>query len=108
MIIYNLVNSKELPVKKGYFLNSQDERFKKYILDISCQGRTYFNEQDNETLQLFTFPKLRQLELDGLVKLNVQHVELTESGRSFIRNICMAFDLHLLNRSTADNKLPHL
>ena len=53
---YSLVNRKELPVIKGYFLNNQDERFKKYILDISCQGRTYLNEEDEETLQLYTFP----------------------------------------------------
>jgi oxygen-independent coproporphyrinogen III oxidase len=101
---YSLVNKKELPVIKGYFLNNQDERFKKYILDISCQGRTYFNIRDKETLQLFTFPILRQLELDGLVQFNELHAEVTVLGKSFIRNICMAFDLHLLNRPIADNK----
>ncbi len=103
-IITSLVNRKELPVTKGYFLNHQDERFKKYILDISCQGRTCFNKQDEETLHLFTFPQLRQLEQDGLVKLNPLNVEVTETGRSFIRIICRAFDLHLLNKSIADNK----
>jgi oxygen-independent coproporphyrinogen III oxidase len=98
---YSMVNKNELPVVKGYFLNSRDERFKRYILDISCLGRTYFNIQDYETLQLFTFPQLRQLELDGLVRFSEQHVEVTETGRSFIRNICSAFDLHLHNKSIA-------
>lgn len=101
---FSLVNRKELPVTKGFFLSNQDERFKKYILDISCQGRTCFNKQDEETLHLFTFPQLRQLEQDGLVKLNPLNVEVTETGRSFIRIICRAFDLHLLNKSIADNK----
>ncbi len=101
---YRLVNNKELPVIKGYFLNSQDERFKKYILDISCQGRTYFNKQDMETLQLFTFPQLRQLEMDGLVQFNELHVEVTGPGKGFIRNICMAFDLHLHSKSIAAGK----
>ena len=85
-------------------MNNQDERFKNYILDISCQGKTYFNKQDMETLQLFTFPQLRQLEMDGLVQFNEHHVEITESGKSFIRNICMAFDLHLLNKASAEDK----
>jgi oxygen-independent coproporphyrinogen III oxidase len=101
---YKLVNNKELPVIKGYFSNSQDERFKKYILDISCQGRTCFNEEDSEILQLFIFPQLRKLELDGLVSFNNLHVEVTRLGKSFIRNICMAFDLHLLNKSLTEAK----
>jgi oxygen-independent coproporphyrinogen III oxidase len=101
---YKLVNNKELPVIKGYFLNSQDERFKKYILDISCQGRTYLSEQDKETLQAFTFPQLKKLEQDGLVQFNDLRIEVTELGKSFIRNICMAFDLHLHNKSTAEDK----
>ena len=99
---YSLINNKELPVVKGYFLNHQDEQFKKYILDISCQGRTHFQEEDRETLELFTFPLLRQLELDGLVVLNHRNVEVTELGKSFTRNICRAFDLHLLKKDVSD------
>ncbi|MGA9239770.1 MAG: coproporphyrinogen III oxidase, partial [Robiginitalea sp.] len=37
-------------------------------------------------------------EADGLVVLNPETVQVTESGRVFIRNICMAFDLHLHNK----------
>jgi len=99
---YSLINNNELPIKKGYFLNSQDEQFKKYILDISCQGRTQFRDQDRETLELFTFPLLRELELDGLVVLNDRYVEVTPLGRNFIRNICRAFDLHLLQKELPD------
>ena len=99
---YSLINNKELPVVKGYFLNHQDEQFKKYILDISCQGRTHFQEEDRETLELFTFPLLRQLELDGLVILNNRFVEVTDLGKSFTRNICRAFDLHLLKKDVSD------
>jgi oxygen-independent coproporphyrinogen III oxidase len=101
---YSVVNKRELPVIKGYFLNNQDERFKKYIRDISCQRKTYFNEQDMETLQIFTLPQLRELEIDGLVQLNQRHVEVTEPGKSFIRNICSAFDLHLHSKSLAEGR----
>jgi oxygen-independent coproporphyrinogen-3 oxidase len=99
---YTLINNNELPIKKGYFLNQQDEQFKKYILDISCQGRTQFRDQDRETLERFCFPQLRQLELDGLVVLNDRYVEVTPLGKSFIRNICRAFDLHLLQKELPD------
>ncbi len=101
---YRLVNKKELPVIKGFFLNNLDERFRKYIHDISCQGKTYFNELDRDILQLYTLPLLRQLEMDGLVKVNDLYVEVTVLGGSFIRNVCSAFDLFLHNKSIAKGK----
>ena len=101
---YHMISNKELPVNKGYFLNHQDENFKQYILDISCQSRTYFHQEDREVLELFSFPQLRQLELDGLVILDPRFVEVTELGKSFIRNICKAFDLYLLKKTVADGK----
>lgn len=100
---YHLIRNGELSVNKGYFLNHQDEQFKKYILDISCQGRTYFHEEDREALELFSFPELKKLEQDGLVELNNRYVEVTPLGKSFIRNICRAFDLHLLEKDISDN-----
>jgi oxygen-independent coproporphyrinogen-3 oxidase len=96
---YSRISEKQLPVSKGYFLNSQDEEFKKYILDMSCQGKTTFKDGNNEALKTFTLPVLQRLEKDGLVKLNPRFVEVTESGKSFIRNICSAFDLHLLRKT---------
>jgi oxygen-independent coproporphyrinogen III oxidase len=101
---YSMISGKELPVNKGYFLNKQDEAFRKYILDISCNGKTQFKEEDNEALQFYTFPELRKLELDGLVRLNSDSVEVTGLGKNFIRNICRAFDLHLLKKATAGDK----
>jgi oxygen-independent coproporphyrinogen III oxidase len=95
---YQLVSSREFPVNKGYFLNHQDELFKKYILDISCQGRTYFQEEYREALELFSIPLLKRLEQDDLVELNDRYVQVTGLGKSFIRNICRAFDLHLLQK----------
>jgi oxygen-independent coproporphyrinogen III oxidase len=100
---YQLVNNRELPVNKGYFLNNQDEQFKKYILDISCQGRAYFQDEYRQDLELFSIPQLKQLEQDGLVELNNRYVEVTGLGKSFIRNICRAFDLHLLRKNMSDS-----
>jgi oxygen-independent coproporphyrinogen III oxidase len=99
---YSMISANKLPVARGYFLNKQDESFRKYILNISCQGKTCFRDEDNEALQFYSLPELRQLELDGLVILNIRSVEVTESGKNFIRNICKAFDLHLLKKSATD------
>jgi oxygen-independent coproporphyrinogen III oxidase len=104
---YSMISRYELPVSKGYFLNNQDESFKKYILDISCHGKTHFKEADSEALQQFTIPELRLLELDELVRLNDHSVEVTGLGKNFIRNICRAFDLHLLRKTSPGDKKPY-
>jgi oxygen-independent coproporphyrinogen-3 oxidase len=101
---YRYINNRELPVIKGYFLNHQDQQFKRYILDISCQGRTRFHEEDRDTLELYSFPELRKLEQDGLLTLNSRYVEVTLLGKFFIRNICRAFDLNLLQKDQANLK----
>jgi oxygen-independent coproporphyrinogen III oxidase len=93
---YEHIHKKELAVEKGCFLNHEDETFKKYILDISCNGETNFSDQHYEKLKTFTFPILEQLQKDGLVHFTERYLEVTALGGNFTRNICRAFDLRLL------------
>ena len=44
------------------------------------------------------------METDGLVKINNNNIIVTEEGKPFVRNICMAFDL-LLQRKQPKNQL---
>ncbi len=32
---------------------------------------------------------------DGLIEVDSDFIKITESGRPFIRNVCMAFDMRL-------------
>ena len=98
---YEIIKNGELPLAKGCFLNQEDETFKKHILDIICNGSTYFGNQYLGQLQKYSFPILEELQNDGLVILSLRHVEVTELGKNFTRNICRAFDLKQL-RSLAD------
>ena len=102
---YQSIYNNELPVVKGYFLNDEDVAFKKYILDISCKGKTNFKSQHLDLLMQYSFPELINLEKDGLVKWNLKELTVTETGRNFIRNICKAFDLHLLRNETKAEQL---
>jgi oxygen-independent coproporphyrinogen-3 oxidase len=86
----------ELPVVKGYFLNKEDLLFRRHILDIMCKGRTWLELEDADTLLDYTFPELMKLQEDGLVKWEGNLVKVTKTGHSFLRNICRAFDIHLL------------
>jgi oxygen-independent coproporphyrinogen-3 oxidase len=93
---YRAIHSGNLAIHKGYFLSREDALFRCHILDIACQGRTCFNTSYADVLEQWTLPILRDLQNDGLVNLGPGYVEVTSIGRHFIRNICKAFDLHLL------------
>ena len=92
---YMRVSSGQLAIKKGIFLNTEDLHFKRYILDISCKGKTLFNEDDLPLLKEYSFPQLALLAADELIDYNETGVIVTPVGQHFIRNICSAFDLYL-------------
>ena len=95
------VNRGQLPVFRGYFLTEEDIAFRKYILDISCRGRTLFDPADLPLLKEFSFPQLITMQEDGLAQFDESHLAVTETGLNFIRNICSAFDLKLLRKGMA-------
>jgi oxygen-independent coproporphyrinogen-3 oxidase len=101
---YQSIEHNELPVTKGYFLDQQDYSFRKYILNISCQSHTSFSISDRQLLKTYCFPELQKLQQDHLVTWNEKGVNVTELGRHFIRNICKAFDLHLLRSEAASEE----
>lgn len=93
---YAAVERNIIPVKRGYFLSEEDIAFKKYILDISCKGQTVFKSEHLALLKKYTFPVLKGLADDALITWNNEGLLVTALGTHFIRNICKAFDLHLL------------
>jgi len=97
---YTHLQRGQLPVEKGYFLTKEDELFRRYILDISCRGTTWFTPVYHHLLETYTFPELARLQADGLVEFDTHQVTVTETGRNFLRNICRAFDLHLLRQQS--------
>ena len=101
---YAAVNNNLLPVKKGYILTEEDHLFRKNILDISCKGKTSFDEKQLPLLNQYTFKLLSTFASEGLVKFDKTGVELTTQGHSFIRNICSAFDMHLHRNTTVTGK----
>ena len=61
-----------------------------------CKGRTWLDTDDTDSLLAYTFPELESLQDDGLIKWEGNLVKVTKTGHSFLRNICRAFDIHLL------------
>ena len=103
---YETVNAGQLPVTRGYMLNQEDLDFRQYILDISCKGSTNFKPAHLILLYEYTFRELAPLQADGLLNYDERGLQVTPLGRHFIRNICKAFDLHLLrNELNSENQV---
>jgi oxygen-independent coproporphyrinogen III oxidase len=103
---YNNINNQKLAIEKGCFLNKEDTRFGKYILDISCRGWTKFLPGDMEVISNYCLPELEKLQTDNLIMLKGGELIVTELGKNFIRNICSAFDLYLLrNKMNKEKRL---
>lgn len=97
---YESIENGEWAVTKGYFLTEEDVAFKKYILDISCKGTTKFNLNDLELIRVYSINELEKLKNDGMINYDINGVQVTTLGSSFIRNICKCFDLHLSRKGS--------
>ena len=42
---------------------------------------------------------LKEMEVDGLLSFISDGITVTEKGKPFVRNICMAFDLRLIRKA---------
>ncbi|WP_179352567.1 oxygen-independent coproporphyrinogen III oxidase [Winogradskyella vidalii] len=102
---YDLLEQDIIPVFKGHILNAEDLTIRKHILNLMCNFETSW-QSDNLVFTELTevLIKLKEFELDGLLQFESKQVIVTEKGKPFIRNICMAFDV-LLQRKKPNTKL---
>jgi oxygen-independent coproporphyrinogen-3 oxidase len=89
------INSNEFPVVKGHILTSEDLIIRKHILELMCNFNT---EITNELPQLQLNElqiTLQEMESDALIIFENNSIQITEKGKPFVRNLCMAFDLRM-------------
>lgn len=88
------------PIYRGMKLNEDDKLRRKVVRDI----RTYFNVEFSEINKNYDIDfkdyfkdelqTLKQFEIDGLVKLNDSHIQLTDLGEHFSPQIACVFDAY--------------
>ncbi len=89
----------EIPIFRGHVLSDEDLVIRKHILNIMCHFRTDFSDPSMQFPELGdTLSRLKEMEDDGLIEIGSDYLQVYEVGRPFIRNICMAFDLHLIRK----------
>lgn len=83
----------DIPVFRGHILNDEDLQIREQILNVMCDFETKFKGEHGQFEVIKN--RLGELEEDGLVTIDENHVFVTEKGIPFVRNICMAFDLKM-------------
>ena len=102
---FQMLEWDKLPVFRGHLLTDEDLIIRKHILNLMCQFETSWADQSNYFNEIpEVIMQLKELENDGLVTILNNGVQITEAGKPFVRNICMAFDL-LLKRKAPETQL---
>ena len=101
----HLVANAIIPIFRGHILTEEDQIIRRHILNLMCRFETswdkpkqHFSEIDN------VLERLQEMESDGMVIITENQIKITDKGKPFVRNICMAFDL-LLQRKAPGTKL---
>ncbi len=102
---YQLLEWDKLPVMRGHILSEEDLIIRKHILNLMCHFETSWKDQPQieEEIQEILY-NLHEMKADGLLKIENEKLTVTEPGKPFVRNICMAFDLRL-KRNTPETQL---
>ncbi|WP_435314646.1 oxygen-independent coproporphyrinogen III oxidase [Cellulophaga fucicola] len=101
----HLVLNNIIPIYRGHILTEEDRIIRKHILNLMCRLETSWSNEEEEFAQLpDTLEKLQEMENDGLIEISATKLTVLDKGRPFIRNICMAFDV-LLHQKTPQTRL---
>ncbi|PVW15815.1 oxygen-independent coproporphyrinogen III oxidase [Marixanthomonas spongiae] len=99
------VEEGKIPVFKGHILTQEDLTIRKHILNLMCKLTTTWSKEQGWFAELAdVLINLKEMEADGLLHIERNALHITEKGRPFVRNACMAFDL-LLQRKQPDTQL---
>jgi oxygen-independent coproporphyrinogen-3 oxidase len=97
---YQMLEWDKLPILRGHILTEEDLKIRKHILNLMCQFETSWEEKSdyfNEIPEIII--QLKEMENDGLLIISKNGIQITEKGKPFVRNICMAFDLRLKRKA---------
>ena len=97
---YERLKQNELPVFRGHILSQEDLVIRQHILNLMCQFSTSWDNVENYFKELTEIViELSEMEKDGLVVLGDKSITITDKGKPFVRNICMALDLRLKRKA---------
>ncbi|WP_282050420.1 oxygen-independent coproporphyrinogen III oxidase [Maribacter aquivivus] len=101
----SLVENDIIPLYRGHILTEEDQIIRRHILNLMCQFKTSWSKFKLHLPQIDSIlNRLQEMEEDGLVTITEGSLQITEKGRPYVRNVCMAFDLPL-QKKAPDTKI---
>jgi oxygen-independent coproporphyrinogen-3 oxidase len=98
---YDLLNHGRFPVVRGLALTRDDLLRRAVIMAIMCQGAVHFESialaylVDFQRYFATELEALKPLAEQGMVKVDAESIEVTDTGWFFVRAVAMVFDRHL-------------
>ncbi|HXS67512.1 MAG TPA: oxygen-independent coproporphyrinogen III oxidase [Candidatus Polarisedimenticolia bacterium] len=95
---YAALDAGRIPLKRGYVVSDEDKIRRDTIMRVMCDlGLNYAEMSQRLGIRFAShfereIESLAAFEADGLVRRSGTGLEVTDSGRLFIRNIAMCFD----------------
>lgn len=86
------INEGAVPTLRGHKLNQDDLAYREQILKFMTRGEVDLTS-DEQAKDVREF--LSDMFTDGLVKIEGRTLKMTEAGRPFLRNACVALDQRL-------------
>lgn len=92
-----------LPIERGLIVTDDDQIRRHVIMQIICNLHldiAAFEKQFGIVWRkyfAYEHTALLQMQKDGLIEFDGKQLNVTQTGRLFLRNICMAFDIYLRN-----------
>ena len=105
---YDLLDAGELPVDRGFALNSDDVVRRRVIMDLMCNKPIDFSkigkehEIEFETYFAHELSSLSTFLDEGLISIEPGLIRILPKGRLFVRGVAMVFD-HYLKQPAAGN-----
>lgn len=97
---YQMLEWDKIPVNKGHILTDEDLIVRQHILNIMCKFQTTWHTYENYFDGISEIlPQLKEFERDGFLEFINDGIQVTEKGKAFVRNICMAFDMRLQRKA---------
>lgn len=86
-----LLNAGQIPTSRGHILTDEDAARRQQILSLMTTYEVVMTPEQKQLAPEF----LKEMISDNLLKIEGDKVKVTESGKPFLRNICIFFDEHL-------------
>lgn len=84
-----IIEEGRLPYLVGHLLSHEDIRVRRQIQDLMCQG---YSSDALIGLDTNRLQGLKQMETEGILTLSETGIQLTETGKPFLRNVCSWID----------------